>query len=212
MKRIIVLGLFMVLVSGLFAQVKLEAKSRIFRPFLGKIEPNVELISPNEKFGLEIGLGMLLNKATVIDPNEPILETTSLRYATRSLLSSASLYYYLPREMNGKFYAPFFGPSFTYQRATFYDDEFIARQDRIVTENPNKNPEFVGQREFGLGMSAGIKVILPSNLVFSMAIQQLVVFDEIRPDDFTRPSTQLDVVCKLGYRFGEKVSLKGEDD
>lgn len=211
MKRIIVFSLLMILASGLFAQVKLEAKSRIFRLFLGKIEPNVELISPNEKFGLEIGLGMLLNKATVIDPNEPILETTSLRYKTRSLLSSASLYYYMPREMKGTFYAPFFGPSFTYQRATFYDDEFIARQDRIITENPNKIPEFVGQREFGLGVSAGIKVILPSNLVFSVAIQQLVIFDELSPNDFTRPATQLDMVCKLGYRFGGKVSLKEDE-
>lgn len=194
------------------AQVKHELKIPGFQILALHFHPSYELVTNNEKFGIEIGTGLDFSKAiqnVIIDSTVigTFSETniTSEKYKKREFKSSLALKYYWHYNWNDRYFSVFTGPYIELDQIVFLEDEFIEKQTEWASMSEFRNPAFIGQKEIRPGIKSGVKMIFKNNLVLEMSAVFMLRYDELTPNNITmrRAFFYLNPSFKVGYRFGE---------
>jgi len=193
------------------AQVKHEVKLSTFQIFALNLHPTYELISKNEKFGIEVGTGIDFSKSrfaefgdstvtTILGPTSFIID----KYKQREWKSSLALKYYWYFNLNEKYISVFVGPYIKLDRVVFLEDEYIERRAERASMDEDVIPEFIGQREISPGIIAGGKMIFKNNLVLELSTSFMLLYEEEQPNNINMKPTFFYAVpsLKVGYRFG----------
>lgn len=210
--RILVVCFLLGFFSQLNGQVKHEVKLPVF-PILNKtLIPSYELITNNEKFGIEIGAGINFSNAShrvMIDSTVigTFGETNFIfeEYRKREFKSSLALKYYWNFNVNKRFISVFAGPYFEYDSVLFLEDEYIQKRIEWAAEDENRNADFIGQGKFRPGIKSGAKLIFKNNLVIELSGVFSLEYCELTPNDFVMRQGffYLYPTFKVGYRFGD---------
>ena len=198
------------------AQIKHEFKTPVLRMLWKQFYPSYEIISKNDKIGLEIGAGFDLNKAGLRNPLDTINSFPNIEfdeYKSRQLYTSVALKLYINRKYNDTRISLFMGPFAEMTKITFYEQAYFVRQDLLAEGNDWYRKRYIGQREIHTGIRGGLKLVTSKNWVIEMNGMLGVVFDEFEKGEITyRPAYfQPNLAFKFGYQLGNKRQEKVEN-
>ena len=214
MRQIILILLLSSCVQQLAAQAKHELKISSIALFNAEILPTYEILSNNEKIGLELGFGMDFKKVNlgvgndffIVDPftESPFGNPTEFKH--RSINSMLSLKFYKSVQRKNLGIGLSVGPYVTYDQSIFYDEAFLSRQEELLGLGLRSTDYFVGQREVENGVNTGIKFLIKSKLVIETNVRMGILFVENVPGkiEYKENYSAGGFSILLGYRFGKK--------
>lgn len=203
----LILGSFF---TQLDAQVKHELKIPILNILSKNIHPSYEMVSQNEKIGIEIGAGLDLSEVSLLEnsftPTDTFvtpgvfLQTDQFR--SRVFKVSIALKYYWYYNVNETYFSIFAGPAVEFDNVIFLEDEYLERRNMMST---GFGEEFIGKKEIRPGLKGGVKTIFKNNLVMELSLFQGILIEERFPNELTlrRAFITGNFGLKFGYRFGQ---------
>ncbi len=182
------------------AQVKHEIKLPVTDLLLQDIIPTYELVTQNEKIGIELGLGLDLSKVTA--RNDMLSFGTFEKFKSRVFESSLELRYYWYYNLYERYFSFFVGPTIHFDRTIFLEDEYIELRNK---DSADLGEVFVGKKEIITGISGGFKIIFKNNLSAEFRIYSGMFIEERIQNNLSISPSSIagGFGIKLGYRFGD---------
>ena len=193
---------------NLNAQLKHELKLSLYSPISSKIVPHYELVTENEKIGIELGLGINFNKVTTFDS---FTQGRIEKFDRRAFNSFIGLRYYKLYNINERYFSIFVGPFASFDQVLFVEDRYFDWRNQASVVHRVDN-SFVGQKEVNAGAYCGFKFIFKNGLAFEGSLGFGSNFFEIEPDTFSNSHFGfVNADVKVAYRFGLHPYAESED-
>jgi len=202
--------------TSLSGQMKHELKTPVINNFYKEFHPTYEILTKNERIGLELGLGYSFRNTSLRDTADHVFDPSQLgnslsdEYKKRVFQSSLSLKFYYGIEIDKTGFDFFLGPFIEYDRINFLEPSYFVRQKLLEEKFGFLIGDFTGKQKLRYGINGGINVIFKPHFVTEFGMKIGVISEDTPTEKFVFDQRTIDpsIYLKIGYRFKGKADLK----